>query len=609
MSLSSRSKVGFLLSLISFVALAGVLVMNLAFQRPAAHAFSGDILVSNGSPSTPFSQNKQNEPALAVDANHPNVLVAGSNDNIDLEACNAGTDNTCPFTPGIGVSGIYFSFDSGTTWTQPTYQGLTARGCLGVVGNSDPPCTPQQGAIGTLPKYFENGLVSGGDPGLTFGPSPDASGHFSWSNGSRLYYSNLTSNLPGSSTFKGFEAIGVSRTDNVQLAATGDNNAWMNPVLVSMQSSTTFSDKEQIWADNASSSPFFGNVYLCWASFRSLSGGLASPQPLVVAASTDGGTTWTQKQVTSASNNPFNTKQGFGRSGCTVRTDSHGVVYVFANQFAVGMPGQGSHIMIKSFDGGKSWTRPVNIGLAVDTCFLVQFDGTSFRCVMDGVGGARDDLSSAPSVDIANGAPTGAGATNEILRTWVDGRDGVNHEHVMVSFSTDGGNTWSTPSATESTGDRGYYSAIAISPQGTDAYLVYNAFTTPLRTDTTSTRTLVGVVKHADIGANGAPGTWSELNRGANGDPRGSSQNNLWLEFLGDYVYAVATNTFGGAVWNDTRNAADCPAIDTWRAQAQVAVQNGTAVPAKPAPEQDCGQNNTFGNSDIFGGTYPDPTP
>src|SRR6266702_558866 len=603
MSLSSRSKVGVLLSLISFVALAGVLGVNLAFQRPAAHAFNGDVLVSNGSPPTPFSQNKQNEPAIAVNVNNPNVLVAGANDNIDMEACNAGTDNTCPFTPGVGVSGVYFSFDSGTNWVQPTYTGLSARSCLGVVGNSDPPCTPTSGgAIGTLPNYFENGLVSGGDPALAFGPSPDASGHFSWSNGSRLYYANLTSNLPGTQTFKGFEAAAVSRTDNVQAAAAGDATAWMNPVNVSKQSSTTFSDKEQIWADNAESSPFFGNAYLCLASFRSQELGMALPQPLLVATSTDGGATWTQKQVTSASNNPFNTKQGFGRSGCTVRTDSHGVVYVFADQFAVGTPGKSSHIMIKSFDGGKSWTRPVNIGLAVDTCFLVQFDGTGFRCVMDGVGGARDDLSAAPSVDIANGAPTGTGATDEILRTWVDGRDGVNHEHVFVSFSTNGGNTWSAPSATETAGDRGYYSAIAISPQGTDAYLVYNAFTTPLRNDTTSPRTLVGVVKHADIGANGAPGTWSELNRGAPGDPRGSSQNNLFLEFLGDYVYAVATSTYGAGVWNDVRNAADCPAIDTWRAAAQL-----DPTTPKPAPEQAC--SSTFGNSDIFGGSFADPTP
>lgn len=575
-----------------------------------ALAFNPDTLVSVGSPATPFSQNKQNEPALAVDANHPNILASGANDNIDMEACNAGADNTCPFTDGVGVSGIYFSFDSGTTWTQPTYTGLTARFCLGVVGNDDPACQPTVGPIGTLPKYYENNLVSDGDPALAFGPVPDSSGQFSWANGSRLYYVNLTSRLGSASakeSFRGYEAIAVSRTDDVQAAASGNENAWMDPVIVTQQSATTFSDKEQVWADNAESSPFFGNAYICLASFRSNSHGNAAPQPLLVATSTDGGATWTQKQVTSASNNPFNTQQGFGRSGCSVRTDSHGVVYVFAEQFAVGMPGQGSQIMIKSYDGGKNWTRPVNIGLAVDTCFSVQFDGSGFRCVMDGVAGARDDLSAAPSVDIANGAPTGAGATDEILRTWVDGRDGLNNEHVFVSYSVNGGDTWSAPTAAESGSDRGYYSAIAISPQGTDAYLVYNAFTTPFRDDTTSPRGLVGVVKHADIGGGGAPTGWTEIHRGAVGDPRASSQNNLWLEFLGDYVYAVATNTYGAAVWNDTRNGADCPAIDTWRAAAQEAINSGTTVPTKPAPQQDCPA--TWGNSDIFGGSYPDPTP
>jgi hypothetical protein len=574
-------------------------------------------LVNVGSPTSPFSQNKQNEPALAVDAKHPNILVAGANDNIDLEACNAGDDTTCPFTPGVGTSGVYFSFDSGAHWTQPTYTGLSARNCLGVVGNGDPGCTPQVGGpIGTLPWYYENGLVSDGDPGLAFGPKPDSTGHFAWSNGSRLYYANLTSNLNAKrdETFKGFEAIYVSRIDGTPAltpAIVANKTNWKQPVLVSKQSSTTFSDKEQIWADNAKSSPFFGNCYLCWASFRSLSNGNASPQPLAVATSRDGGDTWTVNQVTPASNNPFNPKQGFGRSGCTVRTDSNGVVYVLANQFAVGMPGQGSHILIKSFDGGKSWTKPQNIGLAVDTCFSVQFDGTSFRCVEDGVAGARDDLGSAPSIDIANGAPTGSGATDQIVRTWVDGRfaAGPNFSNVPVLFSTstDHGATWSSPTAVETSGDRGYYSAIAISPKGTDAYLVYNAFTTPFLNNTTSPRSLVGVVKHADISGGGALGAFTTLNRSTPGDPRGSSQNNLWLEFLGDYVYAVATDTYGAAVWNDTRNAADCPAIDTWRAAAQLAIQNGTAVPAKPAPQQDCPA--TFGNSDIFGGSYADPTP
>jgi hypothetical protein len=590
------------------ISVAAVLAL-MAFNAPAG-AFNADTLVSVGSPTTPFSQNKQNEPAIAVDANHPTILAAGANDNIDLEACNAAADDSCPFTPGIGTSGVYFSFNSGDSWIQPTYSGLTARGCLGVVGDADPPCTPEVGPIGTVPNYFENGLVSGGDPALAFGPIPDANGHFSWANGSRLYYANLTSNCGSpcgtGPVFKGFFAIGVSRIDGspaLTPSIVADQSNWMDPVIVTKQSSTTFSDKEQIWADNAESSPFFGNTYVCLASFRSLSGGLAAPQPLLVGTSRDGGDTWTVKQVTPASNNPFNRKQGFGRSGCTVRTDSNGVVYVLANQFAVGTPGHGAHILVKSFNGGKNWTRPQRISDAVDTCFLVQWDGTSFRCVMDGVAGARDDLSSAPSIDISNGAPTGADATNVIYRTWVDGRDGPQIVHVFLSYSTNGGRTWSSPEAVEQPGDRGYYSAVALSPNGTDAYLVYNAFTTPLRNDTTSPRTLVGVVLHSDVGPDGVPGGFTEIHRGAPGDPRGSAQNNLVLEFLGDYVYAVATRDYGAAVWNDTRRAADCPAVDAWRAVAQQTL----SLEGRPAPEQDCPA--TFGNSDIFGGSYADPTP
>jgi hypothetical protein len=596
---------------ISVLAVLASATIVAALATPA-QAFNPDTLVSVGSPTTPFSQNKQNEPAVAVDADHPTVVVAGANDNIDMEGCNAGADNTCPFTPGVGVSGVYFSFDSGTTWTQPTYTGLTARNCLGAVGSSDPPCTPEVGPIGTLPNYFENGLVSDGDPGLAFGPQPDSNGTFSWDNGSRLYYSNLTHNLSSvrsETVFKGAEAIAVSRIDGApaltpSIVANASN--WTAPVIVSKQSSTTFSDKEQIWADNASSSPFFGNVYVCWASFRSASGGRSFPQPLMVATSTDGGSTWASKQITAASTTAFNPKQGAGRSGCTIRTDSNGVVYIVANQFAVGEPGHGSHILVKSFDGGKTWTPPRVISDAVDTCFMVQFDGTGYRCVEDGLAGSRDDLSSSPSIDIANGAPDGTDATNTIYRTWVDGRDGPGVVPVFLSFSTDGARTWSAPQAVQQAGDRGYYSAVALSPDGTDAYLVYNAFTTGMPNDTTTPRGLVGVVLHADVGTGGAPGAWTVLNRGAVGDPRASSQNNLWLEFLGDYVYAAATRDFGVAVWNDTRNAANCPAIDSWRAAAQAAVQNGTTVPVKPSPEQDCPA--TFGNTDIRGGSFADPT-
>jgi hypothetical protein len=562
---------------------------------PVALAFNPDTLVTVGSPASPFSQNKQNEPALAVDASAPSTLAAGANENIDMEACNAGNDTTCPFTPGIGVSGDYFSFNAGDSWTQPTYTGLSARQCLGVVGNADPGCTPATGPIGTLPHYDANGLVSDGDPAVAFGPRP-GSGGFSWANGSRLYYANLTSNLGATrseQTFKGFEAIGVSRADDVQAAAAGDASAWSDPVLISKQSSTTFTDKEQIWADNATSSPFFGNVYVCWADFRSNGAG---PAPLTVAVSRDGGDTWSLRQLTSAANNGQNNPA----DGCTVRTDSRGTAYVFGVGTVASQGHQAFELMSRSTDGGASWSRMTPVAGPVTQPGVI--DPVLGRPTIDGIAGARSDLAPAPSVDIANGAPTGADATDRIVMTYVSGE--ITAPHVYFTESTDRGNTWSTPRAIETSGDRGLYTAPAISPNGTDVYVVYNAFTTPYREDTTSPRNLVGVVLHADssVSPSTPTGAFTSLHRSPGGDPRGSSQNDLTAEFLGDYVYAVATRTYGAAVWNDTRNAADCPALDAWR----MSLRTGASV-TKPAPEQDCPA--TFGNSDIYGGSYPDPTP
>ena len=579
---------------LSAIPVAAIFALLVATTASAAATNPGP--VNAGSPAAPFSQNKQNEPALAVDAKHPNILVAGANDNIDMEACNAGDDTTCPFTNGVGVSGVYFSFNSGKSWTQPTYTGLTARGCLGTVDTPptppEPGCTPTTGSIGTLPWYFEDGLVSDGDPAVAFGPKPGANG-FSWNNGSRLYYANLTANLGATRSeeaFKGFEAIAVSRTDNVAGAAANDKNAWQHPVVISQQSSTTFSDKEQIWADNASSSSFFGNVYVCWANFIGQEKSPnAAPAQLKVAVSSDGGDTWTEHAIGGAANN----SQRNPLDGCTIRTDSSGNAYVFG----VGTVSSQSHdafeLVSISTNGGSNWSTARPVAGPVTQPGTV--DSVLHRPVIDGIAGARSDLAPAPSVDIANGAPTGADATDRIVMTYVSGE--ITKPHVYFTESTDKAQTWSTPRTIEGAADRGYYTAPSISPDGTSVYVVYNAFTTPYRTNTTDPRSLVGVFLKAPSSAGSTPtGAFTEVIRGAPGDPRGSSQNNLVGEFLGDYVYAVATRTYGAAVYNDTRAAADCPKMDAWRQSLRI-----PPVGTRPAPQQDCAP--TFGNSDIFGFT------
>jgi hypothetical protein len=585
---------------------AFILMVVAGVSVPATGQTSGDTEVTVGSEDTIFSQNKQNEPSVAIDPAHPTVVAAGSNDNIDMEACNAGPPTDCPFTLDVGGTGVHFSFDSGDTWIQPTYTGLTARDCL---GDPDPAvttdvCVAHPGPIGTLPRYDEAGLVSDGDPALAFGPVPDAEGDFSWANGSRLYFGNLTSNLSVSETlsFKGFEAIAVSRIDGdpaLTPAIVADQDNWMAPVIASSQSSATFADKVQVWADNAESSPFFGNAYVCYARFQG-----AGAAPMTVATSTDGGDTWVNKKVSPGHNVA---PRMWGQSGCTIRTDSDGVVYVFYEEFqnpAFFFPPSGRHFLVQSFDGGASWTRPRVINEVIDPCYELEFDGASSRCVSDGIAGARNDLAASPNVSIANGAPTGAGATDEIVLTWV-GFEENRDEHVWVRYSTDGGASWSDPQIVESPGDRGYYSAPALSPDGTDLYLVYNAFTTPFRDDTTSVRGLVGVVLHADVGPAGAPTGWTEVHRGAVGDPRGSAQNNIIIEFLGDYVYASATNNYAVAVWQDARNAGVCPAVQTWRAAMQA--DPASFPQGRPAIQEECPA--TFGNTDIFAWSGADPTP
>jgi hypothetical protein len=565
-------------------------VLILAVVPASAALAASYSQVNVGNPQQPFPTNKSAEASVAIDKHLPNVVGAGAFDEADQAPCGTAEStpgSPCPFVTGVGSSGAYFSFDSGRNWMQPHFTGWTARNGV-----------PHFGTIRTLPWYYEAGLASDADSAVAFGPKPGPDG-FSWSNGSRFYYANLVSAFRSGTAVKGFEGVAVSRIDNPSSAARVNNKAnWYRPVIVpGHMSATAFEDKEQIWADNAASSQFFGRTYLCNAEFRSASQHQQgnAPAPLMVAYSADGGATWHRKQITTASTGGQGPDE-FGISGCTIRTDSHGVVYLLAEQFQdpnlVGLPTHGAHVMWKSFDGGVSWTKKQVLYRITDPCYRI--DPVQGRCVSDGVAGARTDLSASPSVDIANGAPSGANATDEIVNSWADGRPAFNHESIMLSYSTDGGSSWSGPQQVPGPG-RGFYSAPAISPDGSTVYLANSWITTPYRSTTAAPRTLVNTFDQAAIPAGGgAPGSFTTVVRGLPGDMRAGSSNGLTSEFLGDYNYASATNSYGIGVWTaDAHQATPCAAINAWRMQ----VANGTAG-NPPNPATACPP--TFGNINIW---------
>jgi hypothetical protein len=590
--------------------MAGALVAGSAASQATgatAPATAAGALISVASPTGQFQRNLQAQPALAVDPVQPGMLAATANDLTEMQPCSEKASVTAAacslpataegggvFNFGVGMSGVYFSYDSGRNWIQPTYQGLTAAGCKPTVE----PCTAKPGPIHTVPNYYENGLASAGDSSVAFGPVL-RDGKFSWANGSRLYLSTTTTNLAGTAVRPGSidstSTVTVSHIDDPTSARVADQSNWSDPVIVpKTEPAISLPTEDQVWADNASSSRYFGNVYMCYNDFYFPASGNVIPVYPTIAVSTDGGQTWTTHHVAA----PIDSATQGYRVGCSIRTDSHGNVYAVFTHFSGTFPSDqtaGSEDLVTSVNGGATWTKPVDFMTMNTGCYY--FDPVAVRCAEEGPGGTPNEPG--PSIDIANGAPTGAGATNEIALVWSDGRFGQNHEATLLSYSTDGAKTWSAPAQVSLPGDRALYSAVAIAPDGSRIYVTYNAFTTPFAATTSTPRLLHGVLLSAAIGPDGAPADWVTDYVGRTGDARGTAMGGYnYEEFLGFYVSAVATRTYGVGSWTDVSRTADCPAMDAWR---ETSLKAGNVVTPAPWPLTACPPS--FANSDIWSAT------
>jgi hypothetical protein len=476
-----------------------------------------------------FPTNKQNEPTIAVNP-VDGTLIAGSNDEQLQPPCGPGSVRGT--TAAANDCSFFPNVGTNGVYTKsPSDTTWTNRGLL--PGFSDYTGDPDQ-------------LVSDGDPVIVFGPKPTASGGFAFTNGARAYYAGLASYNSGARQGnQAPELLTVSRSD--------DNGAtWSAPVIAVSAHGYTFNDKEAIWADRNPSSPYFGRVYISWTQFRGIPGCAA---PVMFAYSTDGGSTWSKPdQITAAHNCGIG-----GRQGTAIRSGPGGTVYL---QWEDSDKSGSIQAIAASHDGGATISKPSTIAGLTDLAAAIP--GSNFRT----------DSFASLAVDQTNGA---------VYVAWSDAASGVGT--MVVYKSSDGGATWSK--VYTSTGSEGYrfYQGLDVAPNGR-VDLGYQALTA---TDTTKFGTGNALVTAYYVGSADGGTTWSApLAVSPGSDPAASAQNNLQLQFWGDYNTLVSTNTAAWFIYTDARHGVGCPAVDAYQA--------GTAP--KPAPEDVC--PSQFGNTDAF---------
>jgi hypothetical protein len=343
----------------------------------------------------------QNETSIAVDPNNPDRIVASANDYVS-RTWSCDVSGTPCSALGDGYSGTYYSNDGGSTW------------CCNSSGPSD---------LGTLipgvTRLAGGPYDAGGDPVVAF----DSQGN--------VYYAGL-----------GFNRASAPNTVEVNRGTfdTGGHLTWSQPTFIgATRSPAILNDKEWLAVDSHVGSRFQDRIYVTWTRFVfNPAKGSYVQSPIAFAYSTDGGATFSNPKLISG-----NVLYGQG-SRPVVGPD--GTLYVFWDA-ATRLDALDSTWMVKSTDGGASWSKPVAIAKVADNPELrdTAFRVNSFPAAAAASSG---DLYVTWNASVPNDGSTydGTAGCSTFLSTTPSVRANC-HSAAVWTMSSDGGHTWTPPSA------------------------------------------------------------------------------------------------------------------------------------------------------------------
>jgi len=281
--------------------------------------------------------------------------------------------------------------------------------------------TWQEGLLPGLTQASGGPFQRASDPWVAFGP------------GSRAYYVSL-----------GFNETRPENGIFVSVSEDG-GRTWGNPVPVHT-TAANFDDKESIAVDTRADSPFRGRVYVGWDSATA-----DQRQPMLFSYSADGGSSY---------RSPVTIHDRGANIGIIPLIGPGGIVHAVWTRFTGGRGFITVELLAsRSTDGGDTWSEPVVIANTLGAGLEQARTGTSLPTA---------------AIDPKTGA---------LYVAWQDSRFSRDVDQIVLSSSTDGGRTWSTPKRiSDGPLDAANFTpALAVNPSGTVGVSYYSLRNDPTR--------------------------------------------------------------------------------------------------------------------------------